>query len=73
LNGKPRPGLSVAAATAAPSKPVMARTDAEGRVAFVLSQAGPWLIRATLIRPSRTWVGGWDSIFTTLTVEARSP
>jgi len=69
--GSPVPGLTVAAVAAAPAKPELAKTDADGRVSFELSKAGPWLIRATLIQPSQTRPGEWDSVFTTLTVDAR--
>jgi len=69
--GSPLPGLDVAAVAAAPAKPELAKTDADGRVSFVLSKAGPWLVRATLIRPSEARPGEWDSVFTTLTLDAR--
>ena len=69
--GEPLPGLAVGAVAEAPAKPALATTDADGRVAFVLSKAGPWLVRATRIAPSQARPGEWDSVFTTLTVEAR--
>lgn len=67
--GKPLPLLAVGAVTAAPAKPVLATTDSEGRVSFLLGRPGPWLVRATLIRPSDSRPGEWDSVFTTLTFE----
>lgn len=70
--GQPLSELAVGAVAAAPAKPTLAKTDGEGRVAFVLSKAGPWLIRATLIRSSTARPGEWDSVFSTLTVEASS-
>ena len=69
--GRPLPGLAVGAVSAAPAKPAVATTDAEGRVSFVLSKAGTWLVRATRIVASETRPGEWDSVFTTLTLEAR--
>jgi uncharacterized GH25 family protein len=70
--GRPLSGLAVGAVSAPPARPAMATTDAEGRVSFVLSKAGPWLVRATRIVASEIRFGEWDSLFTTLTVEARS-
>lgn len=70
--GEPLPGLAVGAVAAAPTEAGLATTGADGRVSFVLSKAGPWLVRATRIAPSQARPGEWDSVFTTLTVEARS-
>lgn len=68
---QPLSGLAVGAVGATPAKPALATTDADGRVSFVLSKAGPWLVRATRIVPSQARPGEWDSVFTTLTVEAK--
>lgn len=67
--GKSLPDLSVGAAAASPAKPVLVRTDAQGRATFELDRPGPWLLRATLIRPSEARQGEWDSVFTTMTLE----
>jgi uncharacterized GH25 family protein len=67
--GEPLAGLAVGAVAGTPAKPALAHTDAEGRVSFVLSKAGPWLVRATRIVPSQARPGEWDSVFTTLTCE----
>jgi uncharacterized GH25 family protein len=70
--GQALPGLAVGAVGASPATPTLATTDAEGRVRFRLTRAGPWLFRATRIVPSQARPGEWDSAFTTLTLEARS-
>jgi uncharacterized GH25 family protein len=72
-NGRPLPGQAVGASGSPPARPVLATTDADGRVSFLLSQPGPWLLRATRIRPSESHRGEWESVFTTLTFEARQP
>jgi len=71
--GRPLAGQSVGAAGAPPAKPMLARTGEDGRVSFLLSQAGPWLVRATRILPAPSRPGEWDSVFTTVTFEARQP
>ncbi len=70
-NGKPLADLAVGAAAAAPAKALLLKTDPEGRVAFRLDRPGPWLLRATLIRPVAGQAGAWESTFTTLTVEVK--
>lgn len=67
--GQPQPGLAVGAAAAAPAKPTLVRTDGQGRASFTLDRPGPWLLRATLIQPSKARPGEWDSVFTTLTLQ----
>lgn len=67
--GKPLPGLAVGAAAAAPAQPALVRTDGQGRASLTLDRPGPWLLRATLIRPSEARRGEWDSVFTTLTLQ----
>lgn len=70
--GKPLAGIAVGAVGASPAEPVLAKTDDEGRVAFSLSKPGPWLIRTTWIRASQARPGEWESVFTTLTLEAHA-
>ena len=72
-NGQPLAGQALGASGIPPARPVLATTDADGRVSFLLSRAGPWLLRATRIRPSESRPGEWESVFTTLTFEARQP
>jgi uncharacterized GH25 family protein len=68
-NGKPIADLAVGAVAAASAKPLLVKTDAEGRVTFRLDRSGPWLFRATLIRPVAGRHGEWESVFTTVTVD----
>jgi uncharacterized GH25 family protein len=60
------------AAQAAGGDPVLARTDDEGRVTFVLDRAGPWLIKSTVLR-RKQGSAEWESEFTTLTLATRPP
>lgn len=69
--GKPLSGLSVGSVGDGKGPGSLQRTDADGRVSVVLDRPGPWLIRATLIRPAGGADGQWNSHFTTLTVEVR--
>ena len=64
--GKALPGFSVAAAGAGRSS--MRTTDADGRASFTLDEAGPWLIKGTLLEASKAADTDWESLFTTLTV-----
>jgi uncharacterized GH25 family protein len=70
-NGRPIADLAVGAVAAAPAKAVLLKTDPEGRVALRLDRPGPWLLRATLIRPVADQAGTWVSTFTTLTIEVK--
>jgi uncharacterized GH25 family protein len=70
-NGKPIADLAVGAVAGAPARPVRVKTDAAGRVTFRLDRTGPWLFRATLIRPVAGRQGEWESIFTTVTVDVK--
>jgi hypothetical protein len=45
----------------------IARPDTEGRASFTISQAGPWLFKATRLTER---ANEWESVFTTLTAEA---
>ena len=67
-NGKPLAGLAIGAVAGAGAAPALAKTDAQGRVTFRLDRPGPWLFRATLIRPVAGRHGEWESVFTTVTV-----
>lgn len=69
LDGRPLGDFAVGAAPAAPGKPRLLRTDAQGKVSVRLDQAGPWMLRVTRIVPSPAKPAEWDSAFTTLTVE----
>jgi len=69
--GKPLPGLTVATVAGGGRKPVVATTDADGRVTFKLDRAGPWLLRATLLQESTDADVDWHSLFTTLTLSVR--
>lgn len=52
---------------------VLQTTDAEGRVVFQLPKAGLWMLRATELKPSTVPDIDWESRFTTLTFEVRTP
>jgi uncharacterized GH25 family protein len=67
--GKGLAGFSVGAAGAGRSS--MRTTDADGRVSLTLDEAGPWLIKGTLLEESRATDTDWESLFTTLTVSVR--
>jgi uncharacterized GH25 family protein len=69
--GKPIADVAVGAVTAAPAKAVLRKSDREGRVSFRLDRAGPWLFRATLIRPAPGRGAEWESVFTTITLAVR--
>lgn len=69
--GQPLVGIAVGAVGDSAASAVMTTTDDQGRVGFTLSDPGPWLIRATVIRRSLVRFGEWNSVSTTLTVEAR--
>lgn len=68
FDGRSLPGLSVGA-VAAFGSPVLKKTDAEGRVSFVLDRPGAWLVRATHLRPAGGQGRDWSSHFTTLTFD----
>lgn len=50
---------------------VWRRTDAKGVLQHTLPFPGQWLLRGTLLEPSREVAGRWDSRFVTLVVQAR--
>ena len=70
--GQPLPDFPVGVVPAPPARARLLRTDAEGRLSAVLDQLGPWMLRVTLIRPSETRPGEWDSAFTTLTLSVQA-
>ncbi len=63
--GSPLAGQPVAAQPAG-GDAVLGRTDAEGRVRFVLDREGAWLVKATALR--RLESGDWASEFSTVTL-----
>ena len=67
--GKALAGLAVAAE--GPGRSSMRTTGADGRVSFILDEAGEWLIKGTLLEESKAADTDWDSLFTTLTVSVR--
>jgi uncharacterized GH25 family protein len=71
-NGKGLSGFSLAAVGSGQARPVLRTTDQDGRVAFNLQGAGPWLLKGTLLEESKAPDTDWESLFTTLTVGARS-
>jgi uncharacterized GH25 family protein len=71
-NGAPIAGLAVGA-VASGTKASIHRTDADGRVTVTVDKAGPWLLRATAIRRASGGESGWESVFTTLTLDVPGP
>lgn len=70
-NGAARAGL-VLSLVAAGGREIASRvTDAAGRAEFHVPSAGPWLLRATDLRPSALPGLDWQSDFTTLTFDLR--
>ena len=63
--GRPLPGFALGAVRAA-GKRTLKRTDAEGRVSFVLDRPGPWMLAGVELRSGPD--GTWESDFTTLTL-----
>jgi uncharacterized GH25 family protein len=73
-NGRPLAGCSVGAVCERRSAPAtMKRTDAQGRVSFVLKASGRWLIRCTELRPSQQPDMDFESDFTTATFFVAEP
>jgi len=66
--GKPVPDFSLSALPPKYAKPVRARTDSDGRAAFLLDRPGPWLLRSTLIEESSAPDTDWESLFATLSI-----
>jgi len=70
-HGQPLPGTAVGAVAPDGHALPPRRTDADGRVAIPLPQAGRWLLRATQLRHALAAQAEWESDFTTLTVAVR--
>ena len=70
-DGKPLAGaLVVALNRAAPERPLSARTDAGGRLAFVLEKPGQWLVKSVHMVRARAESGAdWESVWASLTFE----
>ena len=73
--GKPMPDVQVAALSRLdPSKPLVARTDADGRVTFTLPRTGEWLVKAVKILPVTAGDGAdFASVWASLTFVAGEP
>jgi uncharacterized GH25 family protein len=72
--GKPVAGIQVAALSRLdPAKPLLARTDGEGRVAFTLPRTGEWLVKAVKIVPAKDAAVDFESVWTSLTFVAGEP
>jgi len=69
--GEPFPGaLVVALNRDEPEKRLAARSDSEGRAAFRIGRAGPWLIKAVHMIPAPPDVlADWESLWASLTFE----
>ena len=68
-NGAPFANFSLNAVAAGATKGETLKTDSAGRVAFLLSKAGSWMLRGTDIRKSTSPDIDWESDFTTMTIE----
>ena len=71
-NGKPLPEFALNAVAAGEVKGETHRTDADGRVTFMLAKAGRWLLRGTDIRKATGADADWESDFATLTLEVET-
>jgi uncharacterized GH25 family protein len=72
--GKPVAGIQVAALSRLdPAKPLLARSDGEGRVAFQLPRTGEWLVKAVKIVPASGPGADFGSVWATLTFVAGEP
>jgi uncharacterized GH25 family protein len=71
FEGKPLADVLVVAINRdAPEKPLSARTNASGRVAFDLARAGVWLVKAVHMVPAPPASGAdWESLWASLTFE----
>ena len=69
--GKPLAGALVKAiALEDPDNTLSARSDAQGRVAFVLVRKGVWLVKAVHMAPAPPETGAdWESLWASLTFE----
>ncbi len=74
FEGKPAAGIQVAALSRLdPRKPLVARTDADGRVTFTLPRGGEWLIKAVKIVPAGGPGADFGSVWASLTFIAGQP
>lgn len=74
FEGKPAAGIQVAALSRLdPAKPLVARTDADGRVTFTLLRGGEWLVKAVKIVPAGDPGADFGSVWATLTFVAGEP
>ena len=67
--GKPLPDFPVGLVAAGTKTGSIQKTDAQGRVSFLLDRAGWWLLRATDIERSSKPDIDWESHFITLTFQ----
>lgn len=74
-DGKPLNGaLVMALLHSDPSKPLTARSDAQGAFSFDLPRGGVWLIKSVhMVRASFFSEADWDSLWASLTFEAPGP
>ena len=74
FEGKPAAGIQVAALSRLdPAKPLVSRTDADGRVTFALPRGGEWLVKAVKIVPAGGPGADFGSVWATLTFLAGEP
>jgi uncharacterized GH25 family protein len=72
--GKPGADIQVAALSRLdPSRPVVGRTDADGKVTLVLPRGGEWLVKAVRIVPPTLPAADLGSVWTSLTFRAGDP
>ena len=68
--GKALPRYPVSLLREGTKEPVIAVTDAEGRVRLTVPDAGRYMLRATFLEPSADKAAAWDVHFTTMTFAA---
>jgi uncharacterized GH25 family protein len=72
--GEPAAGIQVAALSRIdPAKPLIARTDADGRATFALPRGGEWLVKAVKVVPAGGPDADFGSVWATLTFAAGEP
>jgi len=69
--GSPVGGFAVGIVHEGDATGILRTTDAQGRFTIHLDRPGRWLLRGTDLRRSSTADAGWESDFTTLTIEVR--
>lgn len=70
-NGQPLINFPLGIVRAGSAKGQTRKTDAEGRVRFLLARSGRWLLRCTKLRKSTQTNVEWESDFSTLTVNVK--